>query len=187
MGVALAGGEVNWLRQLQDPDLEASGLGDLDEENLNADRNSQNNRSLPCSGGAETEAHSEGGESDAEDFRSDIGRTTEEEFVLWVPNIIGHNFAAADLAITIGIRSEESRSHVEAKVSKKPSTATAKADVTTDTNIEHAIGIEEEASGEAGKAEKVEIDAKGDGPVVITDLDAEVGLDIDHFQNLNLT
>ena len=106
---------------------------------------------------------------------------------MWVPEIIGHNFTAADLAITIGIRSEESRSHVEAKVSKKPGTATAEADVTADTDIEHAIGIEEEASGEAGKAEKVEIDAKGDGPVVITDLNSEVGLDIEDLEDLNLT
>ncbi|MDA8976301.1 hypothetical protein N9H07_01810, partial [bacterium] len=71
---------------------------------------------------------------------------------------------------------------MEAKVSKEPGATTAKADVTTDTDIEHAIGIEEEASGKSGKAEEVEIDAKGDVPVVITDPDAEVGLDIDHFQ-----
>ena len=172
---------------MQDPNLKASSLGDLDEENLNADRNGQNNRSLPCSGGAEIEGHFEGSESDAKEFGSNIGPTTEEEFVLWVSDIISLNFTSTDLAIAIGIRSEESRSHVECKVSKEPGATTAEADITTDPDIEHAIGIEEEASGEAGKAEKVEIDAKGDGPVVITDLNAEVSFDLEDLQNFNLT
>ena len=65
--VALTGGKVNWLRQLKRADLEAGGLGDFNEENLDPDLNGQNNRGLPCAGRAEAEVQSKGGKRDAKE------------------------------------------------------------------------------------------------------------------------
>jgi hypothetical protein len=106
---------------------------------------------------------------------------------LWIPDIIGHDLISTDLSISIGISSEEARTNVETEVTEETCATTSETNIAANADVEHAIGIEEEASGETGDPEEVEINAEGDRPVVFSNLDSEIRVNLDDLEDLNLT